>query len=236
MLNVTLLTSLTLLVFATTAALMAKRTNAAMTFVAVAALALGISACSASSSGSDSSGAQPSPSTTSQAGDVSCTSTAILAALPGGAEMKSYDCAQVGVTEWAAARVAPGNTVFFLKSDGSAWQAMTADSVCGTASAGLPTSLLSYCATPSSSPSASPAGTTCSSKAILAALPGGAEMKSYDCAQVGDTEWAAARVAPGNTVFFLKSDGSAWQAMTADSVCGTASAGLPTSLLSYCKA
>ena len=51
-------------------------------------------------------------------------------------------------------------------------------------------------------------------------------MVSFDGARVGDTEWAATRVAPGNTVLFLKSDGNAWQAMTtADSFCGTASAG-----------
>lgn len=144
MFTFTLLASLTLVVGATTAAFTAKRTTAAMNFMAVPALALGLSARSTSSSGSDSSGAQSSPSA-GPAGDAACTSTGILAALPGGAEMKRYDCAQVGDTEWAAARVDPGNTVFFLKSNGNAWQAMTADSVCGTASAGLPRSLLSYC-------------------------------------------------------------------------------------------
>jgi hypothetical protein len=59
-------------------------------------------------------------------------------------------------------------------------------------------------------------------------------MEKYDCATVGDTEWAAAEVDPGNTVFFLQWNGSSWDASTADSVCGTASAGLPSSLLSYC--
>ena len=129
------LTSLTLLVGAT-AAFRAKRATVAMIIVALPALALGLSACSTSSSGSDPSGAGPS---------ASCTSTAILTALPGGAGMKSYDCAQVGDTEWAAAPVDSGDTVFFLKSHGRAWQAMTSDSVCGTASAGLPKTLLAYC-------------------------------------------------------------------------------------------
>ena len=43
----------------------------------------------------------------------------------------------------------------------------------------------------------------CSSQAILSALPGGATMQEFTCAKVGDTEWAAARVSPGDTVFFL---------------------------------
>ena len=144
MLTIIVLTSLTLLVGAT-AAFRAKRATVAMIIVALPALALGLSACSTSSSGSDPSGARSSASTTSHAGDASCTSTAILTALPGGAGMKSYDCAQVGDTEWAAAPVDSGDTVFFLKSHGRAWQAMTSDSVCGTASAGLPKTLLAYC-------------------------------------------------------------------------------------------
>jgi ribosomal protein L16/L10AE len=149
--------------------------------------------------------------------------------------MASYDCAQVGDARWAAARVDPGNTVFFLKRNGSSWEAMTADSVCGTASAGFPQTLLSYCAAPSSSPGPSPSPMKCTSNAILAALPGGAAMKKYTCGQVGDSQWAAARVDPGNTVFFLKRNGSTWQAMTADSICGTASAALPQTLLAYCR-
>ena len=69
----------------------------------------------------------------------------------------------------------------------------------------------------------------------MAALPGGSRMKRFDCAEVGDTDWAAARVAPGPTVFFLQWDGKAWQAEDSDSVCGTASAGLPSKLLDYCS-
>jgi hypothetical protein len=75
----------------------------------------------------------------------------------------------------------------------------------------------------------------CSSQAILSALPGGASMQEFTCAKVGDTEWAAARVSPGDTVFFLRWNGTKWEAEDSQSICGTASAGLPQSLLSYCR-
>ena len=57
--------------------------------------------------------------------------------------------------------------------------------------------------TPSSSPTtrsqASNTKAECSSQAILSALPGGATMQEFTCAKVGDAEWAAARVSPGDT-------------------------------------
>jgi hypothetical protein len=70
--------------------------------------------------------------------------------------MEKFECARVDGTEWAAARVNPGPTVFFLQWDGTKWNAQDSDSVCGTASAGLPQSLLSYCEAPSTSPTTSP--------------------------------------------------------------------------------
>jgi hypothetical protein len=149
--------------------------------------------------------------------------------------MQEFTCAKVGDTEWAAARVSPGNTVFFLQWNGSEWNAEDSDSVCGTASAGLPQSLLSYCeAAPSSSPTR-PVTEACTSEAILAALPAGATMQEFTCADVGGKLWAAARVSPGATVFFLQWNGSKWNAQDSQSICGTASAGLPQSLLSYCR-
>jgi hypothetical protein len=147
--------------------------------------------------------------------------------------MEQFDCASAGDAEWAAARVEPGSTVFFLQHKAGAWNVMTSDDVCGTASAGLPDSLLAYCSPASSSP-APAARAACTTKAILAALPSGATVGRYDCAEVGGTQWAAARVQPGSTVFFLTAKGSTWQAMTADTVCGAATAGLPPSLLDYC--
>lgn len=94
-------------------------------------------------------------------------------------------------------------------------------------------------ASPTTSPtsSATGSGTTpnCSSEAIVSALPGGATIEKFDCATVDGTEWAAARVSPGPTVFFLQWDGTKWNAQDSDSVCGTASAGLPEVLLAYCE-
>ena len=150
--------------------------------------------------------------------------------------MQEFTCAKVGDTEWAAARVSPGDTVFFLQWNGTKWNAEDSQSICGTASAGLPQSLLSYCkAAPSSSgTSTSPATAACTSEAILAALPADATMQEFTCADVGGKLWAAARVSPGDTVFFLRWNGTNWNAQDSQSICGTASAGLPQSLLSYC--
>jgi hypothetical protein len=148
--------------------------------------------------------------------------------------MEKFTCADVGGKLWAAARVSPGDTVFFLRWNGTKWNAVDSQSICGTASAGLPQSLLSYCkAGPSSS--TSPATAACTSEAILAALPAGATTQEFTCADVGGKLWAAARVSPGDTVFFLQWNGTKWNAQDSQSICGTASAGLPRSLLSYCK-
>ena len=65
--------------------------------------------------------------------------------------------------------------------------------------------------------------------------PAGATMQEFTCADVSGKLWAAARVSPGDTVFFLRWNGTKWNAEDSQSVCGTASAGLPQSLLSYCK-
>ena len=59
-------------------------------------------------------------------------------------------------------------------------------------------------------------------------------MQKFTCADVAGTPWAAARVEPGTTVFFLQWTGTSWNAEDSDSVCGTASAGLPPKLLAYC--
>ena len=204
--------------------------------VPVLGLVLAFSACgSSSSNSSDTPSSSPTTSSSGSNTKAECSSQAILSALPGGATMKEFTCAKVGDTEWAAARVSPGDTVFFLQWNGTKWNAEDSQSICGTASAGLPQSLLSYCKTaPSSSPT-TPATAACTSEAILSALPGGATMKEFTCAKVGDTEWAAARVSPGDTVFFLQWNGTKWNAQDSQSICGTASAGLPQSLLSYCK-
>jgi hypothetical protein len=206
-----------------------------LTVVPILGLVLAFSACgSSSSNSSDTPISNPTTSSTGSKTKSDCSSQAILSALPGGATMQEFTCAKVGDTEWAAARVSPGDTVFFLQWNGTVWNAEDSQSICGTASAGLPQSLLSYCkAGPSSS--TSPATAACTSEAILAALPGGATMQKFTCADVSGKLWAAARVSPGDTVFFLQWNGTEWNAEDSQSICGTASAGLPQSLLSYCK-
>ena len=205
---------------------------------------LAFSACGASAPSSGGSTRSTSPTTsTKPAGDkADCSEQAILSALPGGATMEKFDCAKVGDVEWAAARVAPGSTVFFLQWHGTRWEAEDSASVCGTASAGLPSSLLSYCEastsarpTPPPRTPTTPVTAACTSKTILAALPQGATMQKFTCADVSGKKWAAARVNPGSTVFFLQWNGSRWNAQDSSSICGTASAGLPQSLLAYCN-
>ncbi|MFN8169292.1 MAG: hypothetical protein U0S36_10965 [Candidatus Nanopelagicales bacterium] len=219
------------------AVLVLRRPRSRRSVIAVAAvpvLALGLSACSSSSSSSATT--SPSSSTsasTSGSPSTNCTAEALLAAVPAGATLDKFECADVAGTEWAALKVNPGPTVFFLKWSGSAWQAETSDSVCGTASAGLPPKLLAFCPTPSPSTS-STTTVACTSASILAALPAGATMGKFECADVAGTQWAAASVNPGPTVYFLTANGSSWDVKTADEVCGTASAGLPQKLLAFC--
>jgi hypothetical protein len=109
--------------------------------------------------------------------------------------VQEFTCAKVGDAEWAAARVSPGDTVFFLQWNGTKWNAEDSQSICGTASAGLPQSLLSYCKAAPSSSSTTPATAACTSEAILAALPGGATMQEFTCADVGGKLWAAGSTA-----------------------------------------
>ena len=207
-----------------------------LTVLLVLGLVLAFSACgSSSSNSSDTPSSSPTTSSTGSNTKAECSSQAILSALPGGATMQEFTCAKVGDTEWAAARVSPGATVFFLQWNGTKWNAEDSQSICGTASAGLPQSLLSYCKAPPSSSPTTPPTQACTSEAILAALPAGATMQEFTCANVGGKLWAAARVSPGATVFFLQWNGTKWNAQDSSSVCGAASAGLPQSLLSYCR-
>jgi hypothetical protein len=207
-----------------------------LTVIPVLGLVLAFSACGSSTqNSSDTPSSSPTTRSEGSKTKADCSSRAILSALPGGATMQEFTCAKVGDTEWAAARVSPGDTVFFLRWHDSKWNAEDSQSICGTASAGLPQSLLSYC-TAGPSSSTSPATEACTSEAILAALPAGATMQKFTCADVGGKLWAAARVSPGDTAFFLRWNGTEWKAEDSQSICGTASAGLPQSLLSYCKA
>jgi hypothetical protein len=119
---------------------------AALAVVPLAALAL--SACSGSNP-DDSAGGSSSQSsgdgTPSAPSDDPCTEERLLASLPSGAMMEKFNCARAGDEEWAAAKVSPGDTRYFLRWSGTAWTAETSIEVCGAASAGLPHRLLAYC-------------------------------------------------------------------------------------------
>lgn len=217
-----------------------KMKSRGVLFAAVAGVGLAaLVGCSSNANSNTST----SPTTTSSASasqtatnaGLVCNDTTILAALPSGAKMVSFHCANVSGDMWAAAKVNPGGTVYFLRVKDNKWTVIQADEICGTASAGLPPSLLAYCATPSPTATNTIAPATCTQASILGALPNGSSMVSYKCANVGGTKWAAAKVNPGPTVFFLHANGSTWQVQTADEICGTASAGLPDAILAFCK-
>ena len=82
--------------------------------------------------------------------------------------------------------------------------------------------------------SASPAAGECTDASILAALPAGSTMDKYQCATASPWMWAAARVKPGPTVFFLQAKSGAWKVSTAAQACGASSSGLPPEIKVFC--
>jgi len=59
-------------------------------------------------------------------------------------------------------------------------------------------------------------------------------MDKFQCAIASPAMWAAARVKPGPTVFFLQSTSGVWKVFKADQVCITPSKGLPKEILGFC--
>lgn len=59
-------------------------------------------------------------------------------------------------------------------------------------------------------------------------------MDKYDCAIASPSMWAAARVKPGATVFFLEAKAGAWKVYTAKQMCGASSSRLPKNILAFC--
>jgi len=60
-------------------------------------------------------------------------------------------------------------------------------------------------------------------------------MDKFECAIASPTMWAAARVKPGLTAYFLQSTGGAWKVSRASQVCGNPSAGLPKEIGAFCS-
>lgn len=99
-------------------------------------------------------------------------------------------------------------------------------------------------ASPSASPSPSPTQTQpakapCTAAAVSQVLTGKETLRSYTCADAGDERWAAGKATEGNdpmeVSFFAQAEGDQWVRVASDEVCGTASAGLPPSILDYCS-
>lgn len=143
---------------------MSTFTKTTLTVVAGGLAVAALAGCSSSSS-SPSASPTPtaSPTTTSTAG--LCTDQAVLAVLPSGAKMVSLTCKEASGTLYAAVKVDPGPTVFFLQAQDGKWGTPEeADDVCGTASAGLPPEILAYCEQPSPSGSKSKSASASPSK------------------------------------------------------------------------
>lgn len=108
--------------------------------------------------------------------------------------------------------------------------------VCTTTPTSSPTSTMSPTASPTASPTVSPIGAPCTSVALSAVLPSGAQLQSFVCASTGAERWAAGQYTSGPAVenFFAKAEGGSWKAVNSEEICGTASAGLPQKILDYC--
>lgn len=99
-------------------------------------------------------------------------------------------------------------------------------------------------ASPTTSPSPSPTQTQsvkapCTAEAVSQVLTGKEALRSYTCADAGDERWAAGKATEGNdpveVSFFAQAEGDQWARVSSNEVCGTASAGLPPSILDYCS-
>lgn len=99
---------------------------------------------------------------------------------------------------------------------------------------GTPSSSVPVGVTTSGSSSTSPAMGQCTEASILAALPAGSTMDKYDCAIASPSMWAAARVKPGATVFFLEAKAGAWKVYTANKICQASSPRPPKEILAFC--
>jgi len=69
---------------------------------------------------------------------------------------------------------------------------------------------------------------------LLAALPAGSTMDKFQCAIASPTMWAAARVKPGPTVYFLSITSGAWKVSKTGQVCTTPNKSLPKEILAFC--
>lgn len=81
-----------------------------------------------------------------------------------------------------------------------------------------------------------PAGAACTAASLAGVLPAGSEITNYKCAggwAGGWYETKADQDAPD--IFFAHIEGDQWVSVSPGQICGTASAGLPPSILKFCQ-
>lgn len=93
-------------------------------------------------------------------------------------------------------------------------------------------------ASPTQSPSEThPVGATCDESSLSSVVPSGATINTFKCGSTGDGQIAAVEYGPGTNIIFAKATGvgGSWEIINKNEICGTASAGLPASVLAFCK-
>lgn len=80
-------------------------------------------------------------------------------------------------------------------------------------------------------------GATCDKGSLQTVVPQGANINVFKCGSTGDGQIAAVQYGPGVNVVFAKTTGvgGQWQIIDKNEICGTASAGLPASVLAFCN-
>lgn len=80
-------------------------------------------------------------------------------------------------------------------------------------------------------------GATCDKTSLQSVVPNGASINKFNCGKTGGGQIAAVEYSPGTNVIFAKTTGVGgnWEIVNKNTICGTASAGLPAEVLNYCK-
>lgn len=100
-----------------------------------------------------------------------------------------------------------------------------------------PTNTGSPTHSPSHTGSSPYVGATCTKESLSSVIPSSATITTFHCGSTGDGEIAGIVYGPGTNVQFAKTTGigGPWQPVNKDTICGTASAGLPDAILALCK-
>ena len=75
----------------------------------------------------------------------------------------------------------------------------------------------------------------CSEESLLAALPAGSSIGTFQCELGSPYMWAAVRVKPGSEVYFMRSRGP-WEMVETSQACGSGTDRAPEELIAMCPA